>query len=135
MAPNARPNPIQGPSKLSPARLAIIVATVVALFVGAAGCGSSGSVTCAGRVSLAQLAARQDHYSGDVVTTTGTVRRFGQGASTYYVIEDAAHHRVEVAPNASFSGHVGDDVTVTGRFTLTEDRGRHLDATKVTPAT
>ncbi len=109
---------------------------VVALGVpGLASCGSSGTPGAVQRVSLAQLAAHQDHYSGDRVTTTGTVRRFGHGADVYYVIEDAAHNRVEVRPGSLVADRVGSEVTVTGRFDFDDARGRTLRGTSVRPAT
>jgi hypothetical protein len=85
-------------------------------------------------VSLAQLSEHQEDLAGQRVATTGTVRRFGHGAGVHYVLEDAAHNRVEVAPASSVSDQVGSKVTVTGEFRFDQSTGRRIDTDSVRPA-
>jgi hypothetical protein len=89
------------------------------LFVAAllAGCGPA-------RHSLGQLAAHQEAYDGQEVTTSGTVRSFEEPSGTYYVLEDAFDDRVELTPADRVADLVGKTVTVTGRFSVDPAQGR-----------
>ena len=54
-----------------------------------------------GSVSLAQLAARQETYSGQFVRTSGVIRQFEGGyEGIHYVIEDYQPNRVLLRPAA-----------------------------------
>lgn len=93
------------------------------------------AAACAARqpasVSLASLAAHQEDYKGEEVTTRGVVRRFTDPAGTYLVIEDAEHDRIEVLPASRMARYEGRRVEVTGRFAVDQTTGRLMRVERV----
>lgn len=134
--PGERP-PRGAPRRWTGRIRAVVAIGIVALVAGAtfAACSSGGSTSAPESVSLARLAEQQEDFAGQRVTTTGVVRRFGHGAGVHFVVEDAAHHRVEVTPASLVEGRVGREVTVTGVFHFDETTGRSIEAESVRPAT
>ncbi|SRR5581483_979229 len=87
-----------------------------------------------GSVSLAQLAAKQEAYSGKYVQTHGVVREFEGGyVGLHYVIEDSQPNRVLIQPPALAAPYLGRDVTVVGRFEWHAEGGRYINADRVDP--
>ncbi|MCC5871951.1 MAG: hypothetical protein JJU22_06105 [Gammaproteobacteria bacterium] len=75
-------------------------------------------------VALEVLVSQQADFDGRLVRTTGTVREFDPPHHVW--IEDAALNRVELEPIDRVESHVGETVTVTGRFSFVPDRGRRI---------
>lgn len=107
---------------------ACLAASLIATVAVACSSGNGSSVT---DVSLAQLSANQESYNGDQVSTSGTVREFSDGGTTYYVLEDADQDRVALEPANEAAPYAGEDVTVTGRFTFGQETGRRIDVTTI----
>lgn len=82
-------------------------------------------------VSLATLAADQESYQGKQIRTTGLVERFTDPSGPYFVIEDAAHNRVEVLPASRMAEYEGRRIEVTGRFDFNHTIGRFLRVEQV----
>ena len=88
-----------------------------------------------GSVSLAQLAANQEAYSGKYVQAHGVVREFEGGyVGVHYVIEDSQTNRVLIQPPSLAAPYLGRDVTVFGRFTWHAEGGRYIDADRIVPS-
>lgn len=86
------------------------------------------------RVSLAELVAGQEGYSGRRVETTGVVRRFDQaeGATRlHYVIEDEYPNRVALVPEDVAARHTGQRVVVVGAFRFQEGGGRQVEIERI----
>lgn len=78
-------------------------------------------------IPLAVLADQQESYRGEIVTTSGVVRRIGDSADDiHYVLEDEMSNRVELLPKGKAAAWVGQQVVATGRFDFRETRGRTL---------
>ena len=94
-----------------------LVALAVASLL--AGCGGSG------RVSLAQLADRQQAFAGKRIETQGVVReeRDPSGES-YFVLSDGAGDLVGLKPRARVRAYAGERVDVRGRFEVEPGFGR-----------
>jgi len=92
-----------------------------------AACGS----TTVPHVSLAALASSQSNYAGEMLTTDGTVQKFSDSSSTYYVISDAADDRVELQPSSKAASYNGRDVQVTGTLTVDPSTGRVITVTEI----
>ncbi|MCC5885653.1 MAG: hypothetical protein JJT88_04385 [Gammaproteobacteria bacterium] len=75
-------------------------------------------------VTLEVLVSQQSDLHGQRVRTTGTVREFEPPHHVW--IEDAGLNRVELEPAHRVVDHVGESVTVTGRFSYAPDRGRRI---------
>lgn len=106
----------------------IAVACGIALVTTLAACGSTEPV------SLGALASNPDAYTGDQVSTHGVVQRFVDPTGSYYVLQDAQLHRVELRPASRVSGDAGREVNVTGSFTFSPDAGRFIDVESVSPS-
>jgi hypothetical protein len=88
-----------------------------------------------GSVSLAQLSANQEAYSGKYVQTHGVVREFEGGyVGVHYVIEDSQSNRVLIQPADKVAPYLGRDVTVFGQFEWHAEGGRFINADRIQPA-
>ena len=98
------------------------VSVVAAIFLAA--CSGATAV----EVPLAQLVAEQESYDGQTVVTEGTVAavRDSPSADAYFVLQDAADHRVRLLPDEAAAPHEGDNVVVTGVFRFRQQSGRDL---------
>jgi hypothetical protein len=81
---------------------------------------------------VATLVAHQAEYDGHLVTTEGTLRTFADRGGSYWVLEDAAGHRVALRAESASGRHAGERVRVTGTFGFDSGKGRFIDATRVT---
>jgi hypothetical protein len=109
----------------------VLAVVLAALTAGACGDGEPREAT------LEQLTWETDAYVDRDVEVTGIVREFGEaeGATVHhYVIEDARHNRVQLLPNEAAAPHVGNEVTVVGRFEFSDTEGRRLHVDTVRPA-
>jgi hypothetical protein len=114
-------------------RSGIIVVAAAGVLGGLAGCGPGSPQ----RVALSDLAFDPDAYDDAAVTTTGVVREFGEadGARVHhFVIEDDAHNRVQLLPDEAAEPYVGEEVTVTGRFSFDETTGRAIEVETISSA-
>lgn len=75
-------------------------------------------------VTLAQLAAQQDGYTGRQVIVSGTLRSHPE--PLHYWIEDDAYHRVELDSPVDLEGREGEHLTVRGLFHYQPDQGRSI---------
>jgi hypothetical protein len=103
---------------------------VVALFVAGACADESGPAA----VTLAELVAGQEDYSGRLVETRGVVRGFGEaeGATTpHYVVEDEIANRVALRPTDVAGPYAGQDVVVVGSFRYSEREGRSIEIKRI----
>lgn len=84
--------------------------------------------SCSGStVSLERLVNRQDRYTGQVVTTKGTVTSFQEpDGTTSYILEDDQQNRVLLLPADTAVSYLGQSVQVKGLFDFDPDRGRTL---------
>ncbi len=84
--------------------------------------------SCSGStVPLERLVNRQDRYTGQVVTTGGTVSSFQEpDGTTSYILEDDAQNRVLLLPAETAATHLGQSVEVTGLLDFDPVRGRTL---------
>lgn len=99
-----------------------------------AACGPGGGDGPA-RLTPAELSFAQEDYDGDLVETTGFVRRFGteEGATRlHFVVEDEAANRIQL-DGGSPGRFVGQAVTVTGRFRYADLTGRRLEVDTISP--
>ncbi|WP_194756692.1 hypothetical protein [Aliidiomarina indica] len=79
-------------------------------------------------LELHVIVAEAHTLDSQVVTTRGTVRMYAD--PEHYWIEDDALNRVGLH-GMDVSSYVGSDVEVTGRFSVSRERGRHLEVTDV----
>jgi hypothetical protein len=75
-------------------------------------------------VTLAELAAQQEAFSGEGVVTEGVLRTDPE--PRHYWIEDTELHRVELQPHDGLSSLVGRRLRVTGTFTFDDSVGRTI---------
>lgn len=75
-------------------------------------------------VTLAELRARPQAYDGQQVRVRGMVRSFD--APRHYWLEGAPRDRVGLQPAERVAAHVDRQVTVVGRYSYSERRGRQL---------
>ncbi len=77
------------------------------------------------RTSLAELIEQQQARDGDVVVVKGTVD-MAEEPLHYWITDGEAHH-VGLRPLEAVEDHVGERVTVRGRFSYSRDRGRWIE--------
>lgn len=80
-------------------------------------------------VSLAELAASQQHWDGRDVRVRGVVRGFDD--PRHYWLEDALVNRVGLLPPELIAPHLGREVTIVGRYTYARDRGRRITISRI----
>ncbi|RUO25311.1 hypothetical protein CWE09_00820 [Aliidiomarina minuta] len=87
---------------------------------------------CSGatEVSLANLVNQEYSLDGRTVLTKGVVRTFEE--PRHYWIEDEQLNRVSIEPDAAVRDLVGERVEVSGRFTVSREQGRVIQAQRVT---
>jgi hypothetical protein len=94
---------------------------------------SSGGSQARRTVSLGQLAADQEGYSGDTVSTSGVVRKFSDSSGAYFVLEDTDQNRVELEPAEIASPFDGQTVRVSGHFDFSSESGRRIEISSIRP--
>jgi len=77
------------------------------------------------RTSLAALTEQQQARDGEIVIVEGKVDR-AEEPLHYWITDDEAHH-VGLRPVEAVEEHVGERVTVRGRFTYSRDEGRWIE--------
>lgn len=92
----------------------------------AAGCGQGGA-----QVTLAELADEQKFRDGDAVIVEGRVDMAEE--PRHYWLGDDDFHRVGLRPDDAVTDHVGDTVTVRGRFSYSPEEGRWIEVESVGP--
>ncbi|TRW48407.1 hypothetical protein FM042_09535 [Aliidiomarina halalkaliphila] len=97
------------------------------LFIGAAIIFLAGCSPEPQHLALHVVVAEASALDGRTLTTQGTVRMFED--PEHYWIEDSELNRVGLH-GVDFSALVGNEVQVTGRFSASAERGRHLDVTE-----
>lgn len=110
---------------LSPYRIAL----AVLLAAGLAACQPDSPILP--DVSLAELTQQPQLYDGQTVRTRGTVRSFPQ--PRHYWLEGTLTQRVGLLPAEQIAAHVNRQVTVTGRFSYSPQRGRYLHIDAIMP--
>lgn len=100
----------------------------VAALVGPLTTGCAGGPT---EVSLTRLAQEQDAFSGDEITTSGTVRKFEDARGSYFVLEDESRNRVALSPTSMVAGLVGEEILVTGNFEVRPGFGRVIEIERI----
>lgn len=107
------------------------VAGLVLLVIVLAACGGPATAD----VPLARIAAEQDVYDGQVLSTSGTVVPIADvpGRDPYFVLEDADGNRVRLLPDDAARPYEGESVAVTGTFDFRPDAGRQLRVDTITP--
>lgn len=97
-----------------------LAALLAAALLAAVACGPSGPA----RVTLAELADRQEEFDGREVIAEGVVRTFDD--PKHWWIEDAEVNRVELVGRDGLDELVGSRVRVQGTFTFRDDEGRRI---------
>lgn len=92
----------------------------IALVITVVACGDGDA-----RTSLAKLTEQQQARDGEVVVVDGTVD-MAEEPLHYWLTDDEAHH-VGLRPIEAVEDHVGESVTVRGRFTYSRDQGRWIE--------
>lgn len=82
-------------------------------------------------VSLAELTAQPNTYSGRSVRTRGIVRSFPQ--PRHYWLEGALTQRVGLLPAERIAPHLDRQVSVSGQFSYSPARGRYLQIEHIEP--
>jgi hypothetical protein len=67
------------------------------------------------------------------VVVEGVVRSFDDGGHAYYVVEDAAHHRVGLRPAEAAARYLSKAVEVTGAFRFDPAAGRFIQVVRIAP--
>jgi hypothetical protein len=83
-------------------------------------------------VTLGEVVADQSRFDGQVLQLKGEVVGFDN--PEHYVIEDAAHNRVELRPVEAAAAWSGQTVTVVGRYSFSETEGRRIEIEEIAPA-
>ena len=85
-------------------------------------------------MSLRVLAAEQEDYDGQVVSTEGVVVPIEDrpGSEPYFVLEDDAGNRIRLHPDSVAEEHLDQAVIVTGEFRFNEEAGRELQIDSIT---
>lgn len=112
-------------ARLRCAAIALCAALCVPLLAACADGGVARDVT------LAELVERPQAYDGRAVRTRGTVRTFDK--PRHYWLEDADINRVGLEPMERIAPHLGREVAVTGLFSYSRDRGRHIMISDIEP--
>lgn len=107
-------------------RVHVLALAAAASAVLIAGCAS------ANRLTISQLAEREQALSGQQVHTHGIVRfRRGRGGGAHLVLEGGSGEEVVLKPVAAVKRYLGEKVAVTGRFEATPFVGRLIEVGRV----
>ena len=101
----------------------LIAAITIVLLVGCA------PGTDSEEIALAELVARQADYDGKTLRVRGIVRTFD--APRHYWLEDGFRNRVGLEPADLIAPHLDRQVSITGQYAFSPDRGRKITVERI----